>query len=68
MKGETIRKVELIGDFFAIGDVNSSILRRLENVRLDRTDISNALPERLDDIIMNLKKDDFVSLLTDENF
>ena len=68
MKGETIRKVELIGDFFAIGDVNSSILRRLENVRLDRTDISNALPEKLDDIIMNLKKDDFVSLLTDENF
>lgn len=68
MKGETIRRIELSGDFFAIGDVGSSILRRLENVRLDRTDITNALPERLDDVIMNLKKEDFVSLLADENF
>ena len=67
VKGRIIRNVTLSGDFFATGDVDGSLLRRLKNVELTPEAVAAVLPVRLDDVIMNLRKEDFVSLLTDDN-
>ena len=66
MKGDTIKNIALSGDFFTTGDVDKAILDCLRNVRLDKNDIAKALPEELEGVIMNLRKADFVSLLTDD--
>lgn len=63
VKNNTIKKVNLLGDFFIIGDINTGITERLKNVPLTAESVSEALPKRLDDIIMNLKKGDFVRLI-----
>ena len=67
VKERIIRNVTLSGDFFATGDVDGSLLRRLKNVELTPEAVAAVLPARLDDVIMNLRKEDFVSLLTDDN-
>ena len=56
-----------LSGFFATGDVDGSLLRRLKNVELTPEAVAAVLPARLDDVIMNLRKEDFVSLLTDDN-
>ncbi len=63
LKGCVIRNVSLAGDFFAYRNVGH-LLCRLKGVALDRESLFSALPERLDDVIMNLRKDDFVSILS----
>ena len=64
IKNGTIRKADMHGDYFIIGEVDRGITGRLKNVPFSRDEIAKALPPRLDDIIMNLKKDDFVNLIT----
>lgn len=49
-----------MGDFLITGDINESIKNRLKNVKLDKECIEKALPEQLDDVIMNLNKDEFI--------
>ena len=66
MKGETIKSVSLSGDFFATGDALHDMLGRLENVRLDKRDIAEALPDNIDAAVMNLRKEDFANLLADD--
>lgn len=58
-----IKSVNLVGDFFLVGDLDTQLLKRLKGVELTRESLENALPERLDDIIRNLKREDFVNLL-----
>jgi len=65
VKNNVIKKVNLLGDFFIIGDIDVSLTNRLKGVRLDNENVSDALPEDLDCIIMNLKKEDFINLITD---
>lgn len=62
VKGGTVKSVSLTGDFFATGDVEA-MLRGLEGVSLDREALDAALPQRLDGVIMNLQRDDLLSLL-----
>lgn len=64
MKGNVIRSVRLNGDFFATGDVDGGLLYCLRNIELTPEAVSQALPDRTEDFIMNLHKADFVSLLT----
>ena len=52
-----------MGDYFLVGDIDKLILSRLKDVPLTEETVSNALPDRLDDIIMNLKKTDFIRML-----
>ena len=66
VKGGIIRSIRLTGDFFATGDVDSLLNGCLKGVPLEREAVAEALPDRLDGIIMNLGKDDFVSLLTED--
>lgn len=63
VKNNIIKKVNLLGDYFIISDINTGITERLKNVPLEAESIAEALPQRLDDIIMNLNKDDFVRLI-----
>jgi lipoate-protein ligase A len=63
LKNNVIKEVNIMGDFFLIGDIDNKILKPLRNIPLTYEDISSALPETLDDIVLNLKKNDFIDLL-----
>jgi len=65
LKNGIIKSVNLMGDFFLIGDLDSGLLNKLKNVPLEAGAISRILPDRIDDIIMNLYKADFIDLLTE---
>ena len=53
-----------MGDYFLIGELDSQLLNKLKGIPLERAAISRALPDRLDNIIRNLYKEDFIDLLT----
>ena len=63
LKNNTIKNINIMGDYFLVGDIDKLILSRLKDVPLTEETVSNALPDRLDDIIMNLKKTDFIRML-----
>ena len=65
LKNNVIKSVNLMGDFFLIGDLDKGLLDKLKNVPLEAGALHHILPDRIDDIIMNLMKTDFVELLTD---
>ena len=67
IKGGKIKDIRLSGDFFAIGDITGKICDSLKGVEYERGAVGKALPGRLDDVIMNLGKDDFVNLLFNTN-
>ena len=67
IKGGRIRDIRLSGDFFVIGDITGKINDSLKDVEYDRGAVCKALPDRLDDVVMNLDKDDFVNLLFNMN-
>ena len=64
VKNGIIKSVNLMGDFFLVGDLDNGLLRKLKDIPLEAGAISRILPDRIDDIIMNLMKADFVDLLT----
>ena len=53
-----------MGDYFLIGNLDEGLLNKLKGVPLEAEAISCILPDRIDDIIMNLLKADFIDLLT----
>lgn len=63
MKNDIIKDIDIKGDFFLIGDIDTTINAALRNRPFTTEGIRDALPERLDNIIMNLRKDDFVDLI-----
>ena len=63
LRNGKIRQVNLLGDYFLVGDLDNGLLNKLKGVALDRDEIASVLPERLDDIILNLKREDFISLI-----
>ena len=63
LKNGVIRDVNLLGDYFLVGEL-APLLDCLKGCPLNRDALDNALPDNLSDIIMNLKKDDFINLLT----
>lgn len=64
MKNDVIHDIDIKGDFFLVGDIGQQIITPLRGVKLAVEEVSRALPEQLDDVILNLQKDDFVKLLT----
>ena len=66
IKGGRIKNITILGDFFVVGDIDNNIVLPLHNVKLAREDIMKALPDKLEGVIMNLKKNDFVDLLLDD--
>ena len=63
LRNGKIRQVNLLGDYFLVGDLDNGLLNKLKGVALDRDEIASVLPERLNDIILNLKREDFISLI-----
>ena len=61
LKNDVIKEINIMGDFFIVGDIDKEILARLRNVKMEREAIMKALPERVDNIIHHLKKE----ILTD---
>jgi len=65
LKNGVIKKVNLLGDFFLTGDLDKTLLDKLKNANLDQKALEEALPNRLDNVVMNLTRTDFINLLLD---
>lgn len=65
LKNDIIRSVNLMGDYFLIGDLDGQLLDKLKGLPLEHEAISRVLPDRIDDVIMNLDKEDFIELIID---
>lgn len=63
MKNDIIHDIDVKGDFFLVGDIGEGIIQPLKGKRLNPESLAAALPNRLDDIILNLKKEDFIRLI-----
>lgn len=63
LRNNVIKDIQLKGDYFLIGD-NEEICEALRNIPFNVSNLSQALPADLSHIIMNLKRDDLVMLLT----
>ena len=63
VKNRVIKDINLVGDYFLVGDLDTQLLKRLKGVELTRESLENALPERLDDVVLNLKREDFINIL-----
>lgn len=66
VKNGIIREVNLMGDYFLVGDLDRGLLDKLRGVPLTHGALHRVLPDRIDDIIMNLMTEDFILLLTEE--
>lgn len=58
-----VKDINLMGDYFITGDMDGQLLRPLRGLRLEREALEQVLPERLDEVVMNLRRDDFIGLL-----
>ena len=65
LKNGVIQRVNLMGDYFLVGDLDHGLLDILKGVPLAKNALRSRLPDRIDDIIMNLMTEDFVRLLTE---
>ncbi len=65
LKNGIIKSVNLMGDYFLIGDLDKGLLNKLKDIPLEAGAINRILPDRIDDIIMNLMKVDLIDLLTE---
>ena len=64
IKNNVIREVNLAGDFFLIGDVDSMLLSQLKGVSYEKKAIERALAGvDCEAVIMNLKKEQLINLL-----
>lgn len=63
LKNNIIKNINIMGDYFLTGDIDNRILQPLQNTPYNKEAISKALPDRIDDIILHLRKQDFVDLL-----
>ncbi|MCH5309437.1 MAG: lipoyltransferase [Prevotella sp.] len=62
LKNGVIRSLNLMGDYFLVGEIDA-VLASLKGVTLEKEALERALPARLDNVILNLKKEDFINLL-----
>ncbi len=66
VKDNIIRKANLSGDFFLVGDVDAMLLSKLKNVAYTRETVEKALADVVcEDVIMNLNKEKLINLLFD---
>ena len=65
LKNGIIQRVNLMGDYLLIGDLDKGLLDKLCGLPLTQEALRRRLPDRIDDIVMNLMTEDFVRLLTD---
>lgn len=64
VRGGVIRQINILGDFFLLGDLDGQILKPLRGTPLQHDAVEKVLPDRVDKIVMGLQKSQLVSLLT----
>ena len=65
LKNGIIQRVNLMGDFLLVGDLDKGLLDKLRGLPLTQEALRRRLPDHIDDIVMNLMTEDFVRLLTE---
>lgn len=63
LKGNLIKDLALMGDYFLLSDLGEGIVRPLIGRPLTREDICKALPEELGEVVMGLKRSQLCELL-----
>ena len=63
MKNDIIKDVDIMGDYFLIGDLEEGLLRHLRGLPLRRECLMEALPEELGDIILHLRREPLLDIL-----
>lgn len=63
LKNGIIKAVNIMGDYFQTGDIDTMIIAPLIGKRLAAAELTAALPERTEDVVMNLSRDKLVKLL-----
>lgn len=64
LKNGMIKNLNVMGDYFLVGDLDKELIARLQNVPYEETAVRQALEEvRMEDIIMHLTVDEFVKAL-----
>ena len=64
IKKGIIRKVNMLGDFFLVGDLDSGLLNHLQGVAFDKQAVEDAVKDIIpSDIIMNMTKEQLIELL-----
>ncbi len=64
LKNGVVKGLQLLGDYFLTGELDQRIIKPLRNVALNADALRQALPDRIDDIVLNLGKEDLIDLLT----
>ncbi|MBQ4367747.1 MAG: lipoyltransferase [Muribaculaceae bacterium] len=63
----TIRHIDVAGDFFVLGDIDRQVFSRLKGVPLDADALRDALCDvRVEQVVMNLSNEQFINLLTNQ--
>ena len=64
VKNGTIRNVNMMGDYFLVGDLDKGLLNRLRDIPYDKKDVAKAIDGcNTEDYILNLDKEQFINLL-----
>lgn len=63
MKNDIIKAVNIVGDYFLTGDMDSMLIAPLIGTRLTAEELTAALPRNTEDVVMNLSREELVKLL-----
>ena len=63
LKNEIIKQINMMGDYFLVGDIDNRLLLPLRNVPYTKESVEKALPNRVDDIILNLDKKNLIEMI-----
>ena len=67
MKNRLISDVNLVGDFFIVGDLDGALLKPMKGVERSEEALASVIPEHTEEIILRLKREDLISMMTDSN-
>lgn len=66
LKNQIIKQINMMGDYFLVGDIDNRLLLPLRNIPYTKESVEKALPNRVDDIILNLDKNDLIEMIFKE--
>ena len=67
LKNNIIRDISIMGDFFLVGDIDTSIIHSLRHVPFTREAVGQALQEDLGSVIYHLQKKPFIDFIFNQS-
>lgn len=67
LKNNIIRDISIMGDFFLVGDIDTSIIHSLRHVPFTRETVGQALQEDLGNVIYHLQKKPFIDFIFNQS-